>query len=176
MQLVKELQKIVVQNIKIIIGVFMIIISFIIFYVDIFDLDLFNKKYIKDLEIELLELKQEIKQELKEELKQEITLEKIEKNNNIIYYVLGGCMIIIMGICIFYYYNSGNGDIIENVSSNILNRLDVEETEVKYTEDKVNRRLDYVTTPTNSPIKNSNRYTSDLSPIYEKGIKVLRDI
>lgn len=174
MQLAKELQKIVVQNIKIIIGVCIIIIlSLIIFYVDIFDLDLFNKKYIKDLETELLELKQEIKQELKEELKQELTL---EKNNDILYYVIGGCIIIIMGICIFYYYNSGNGDIVENVSSNILNRLDVEETEVKYTEDKVNRRLDFATTPTNSPIKNPNRYTSDLSPIYEKGIKVLKDI
>ena len=45
MQLAKKLQKIVVQNIKIIIGIFIIIIlSLIIFYVDIFDLDLFNKK------------------------------------------------------------------------------------------------------------------------------------
>ena len=164
MQLAKKLQKIVVQNIKIIIGIFIIIIlSLIIFYVDIFDLDLFNKKYIANLETELLELKEEINSE------------KISKNNHNMYYLIGGTILLIGGLLYFYYFNGGDNDFMNN-SSNILNQLSVEEAKVKYHEDKIARRLDFLDTPSPSPPKNIDRYTSNLSPIYEKSIKSLKDI
>lgn len=64
MKLIEQLQIIIVKKIKIIIGTFMsLILSYFIFYLDILDLDLFNKKYITNLETTLLELKEEINSE-----------------------------------------------------------------------------------------------------------------
>lgn len=167
MKLIEQLQIIIVKKIKIIIGTFMgLILSYFIFYLDIFDLDLFNKKYITNLETKLLELK--------EETNSEKILESNHNNN--IYYLIGGTILLIGGLVVyFYYFNGGDSDFMNN-SSNILNQLSFEESEVKYHEDKIARRLDFLDTPSPSPSKNLDRYTSNLSPIYEKGIKSLKDI
>ena len=159
MKLIEQLQIILVKKINIIIGTFMnLILSY-----SIFDLDLFNKKYIANLETELLELKEEINSE------------KISKNNHNMYYLIGGTILLIGGLLYFYYFNGGDNDFMNN-SSNILNQLSVEEAKVKYHEDKIARRLDFLDTPSPSPPKNIDRYTSNLSPIYEKSIKSLKDI
>ena len=102
MKLIEQLQIILVKKINIIIGTFM---SLILSY-SIFDLDLFNKKYIANLETELLELKEEINSE------------KISKNNHNMYYLIGGTILLIGGLLYFYYFNGGDNDFMNN-SSNI---------------------------------------------------------
>lgn len=67
-----------------------------------------------------------------------------------------------------------DGSLLSPPSSNIRNNFSFEETEVKYSEDLVTRRLDFATTPSPSPPKALERYTNDVSPLYEKGIKNLR--
>ena len=90
----EKIQIIIKKNIKMFIITFGILISsYFIFYLDLFDLDLFNKKYIANLETELLELKEEINSE------------KISKNNHNMYYLIGGTILLIGGLLYFYYFN-----------------------------------------------------------------------
>ena len=60
----KQIQFLFIENIKIVIGMLItLILNYIILYIDIFDMDFLNMKYIEDLEKELTELKQNLKPE-----------------------------------------------------------------------------------------------------------------
>ena len=165
----EKIQIIILKNIKtFIITSIILISSYFIFYLDLFDLDLFNKKYIENLENELIELKRETNLKSINEIKSETT----------IYQWISGVALVAGTFLFFYYFYHGGGDNANLLSSpsstNIYNNLPFEETEIKYSEDPVTRRLDFTTTPSPSPPpKALERYTNDISPLYEKGIKSL---
>ena len=156
----KQIQFLFIENIKIVIGMLItLILNYIILYIDIFDMDFLNMKYIEDLEKELTELKQNLKPESKMET-------VADKNPDFNYYWVGGILLVISGIIIFNFFNNG-GDA-ECLSSNMLNKLPTEETE------GVARFLRTPTPP--SPPQGASRYTNAMSPVYEKGIKILHDL
>lgn len=168
----ENLNKNLIQNIKIIILIFLILIlSYITFYIDLFNIDLFNLKYINKLETELLELKTELKKiDIVEDKNQ---IEIIENDNKLnYYYFFGGLILITSVILLFYFNNNDNGG---DISSNKFNLNPFEETEVKMTEDQITRRLNFLRTPSQSPERGLNRYMNSMSPIYEKGLKILED-
>ena len=156
------------------------ILMYYILYIDIFDFDFFNKKQIQDLKLELLQLKEnfEIKENLNIEKTDDLINEekKIPKDNTV-YYCLIAATIILGGLFLIYYYHNGpdNGFMDTDRSSNIFNLSCVEETEAKYREDKFTGEAHYATTPPHetTPEDSLKRYTGDLSPLYEKGLKAL---
>lgn len=91
------------------------------------------------------------------------------------YYILAMSISLAIGLAIYYYF-SGGGDLPPLPSSNILNLNPFEESEVKYSEDSVTRQLDFNTTPQTTPEKALDRYASEVSPEYEKGIRALTDL
>lgn len=92
-----------------------------------------------------------------------------------LYYLLGISLTLILAFGFYYYFQGGGGDL-PVPSSNILNLNSFEESEVKFTQDPLTKRLDFNTTPQTTPEKALDRYTSDISPEYEKGIRILTDL
>ena len=125
------------QNIKkIILSIIILISSSFIFY--LFDFDLFNQKFMTDLETEL--------PEFEEELDEELPQDEIKENNKI-YYQVGAALVLlgIGGLCIYFFYFSGGGD----SALDIANQL--RETEIKYHHDSDTGELDFTRTVEPNP-------------------------
>lgn len=103
MKLTKKLQILLQKNIKIIISIILIIsLNYIIFYLDLFNLNFLNKQDIIDLKTELLEEKEDLNFEEKENLNPE----KTQNNNNLYKYLIIASCIALLALIV--YYNSGN--------------------------------------------------------------------
>lgn len=103
MKLTKKLQILLQKNMKIIISIILIIsLNYIIFYLDLFNLNFLNKQDIIDLKTELLEEKEDLNFEEKENLNPE----KTQNNNNLYkYLIVASCLAL---LALIVYYNSGN--------------------------------------------------------------------
>lgn len=142
MKLIKKLQIILTQNKKIIIRILISMIlsylSYFIFYLDLFDLNLFNKEDVIDLKTELLEKKRDLnleKQDLNLE-KQDLNLEENTKKDNNIYYLIAAGVVVVGALVLYYYFNNGanSPDLIKEGFDEMLSRI--RETDQKYFHDK----------------------------------------
>ena len=104
------------KNKKILVILTSIFFGNLFFYFDIFDLDIFNQKYIQELESKIKEL-EKIKDEQEKQndqiMSQSIDISKeIEpkNNSNTILYIALGSILIIGVVALYFYYGSNSGD------------------------------------------------------------------
>lgn len=97
MQFIKQLQILLLKNIKIIISVLLIIsLSSIIFYLDLFNLNFLNKQDIIDLKTELLEEKENLN------IEETSNIQEVSNNKNLYKYLIGASCILLFIIIVYY--------------------------------------------------------------------------
>lgn len=110
---IKQLKKLLQNRFITVIFCFaMLTLSYLLFYVDIFDLDIFNRKYAKVLETELLEWKQKYLEATEVQIDANDNTSSVQEEQEIDKITLqdllvGALLLIGVGLGIYFYFHTG---------------------------------------------------------------------